>query len=166
MCFRCFAPSPLTCPLIRVILCPLTAQGNSHSQDLPMTSSVITNHLHAAELLHVLGTVLSDLNVCIIVLFLFVYFWLCCVLAVLGLSSCRSGDTVLGCRAQASHCGGFPCGALAVGCMDVSSCGAGLHCLSVTCGIFLHKWIELVSLLLAGTLNHWISREVHFASLF
>ena len=60
-----------------------------------MTSSVITNHIHAAELPHVLGTVFSHLNVCIIILFLFVYFWLCRVLAVLGLSpAAGSGDTV------------------------------------------------------------------------
>ena len=62
-CAHCFAP----------ILCPLTAQGNSHSQDLLMTSSIITNHLHTAELPHVLETILSHLNLCIIILFLFIF---------------------------------------------------------------------------------------------
>ena len=51
-----------------------------------MTSSIITTHLHTAGLPHVLGTVLSHLNLCIIILFLSVYFWLCCVFPVLGLS--------------------------------------------------------------------------------
>ena len=51
-----------------------------------MTSSVVTNHLRTAGLPRVLGTVLSHLNLCVIVLFLSVYFWPRCVFAVLGLS--------------------------------------------------------------------------------
>ena len=85
-CARCFAPSPLTCTSILCSPVSTHCSGEHNSQDLAMTSSVITNHLRTAGLPCVLGTVLSHLNLCVIVLFLSVYFWPRCVFAVLGLS--------------------------------------------------------------------------------
>ena len=73
--------------------------------------------------------------------------WLC-----LGFLQLQGVGTLSSCRAQASHCGGFSCGALAVGCMDMSCCGAGA---SLPCDLWdlLGQGIELVSSALAGTLS-------------
>ena len=64
-----------------------------------------------------------------LILFYFIYFWLCCIfVAALAFFS--------SCRAQASHCSGLSCcGASAVGHVGFSSCGSrALECRLSSCG--------------------------------
>ena len=58
------------------------------------------------------------------IFFFFFFFWPCWVfVAVPWLSVVAGSWNYSRCSAQASHWGGIPCGAQALGCMDFSSCG-------------------------------------------
>ena len=72
-----------------------------------------------------------------------------------GFSLVVASRLLSSCSVWASHCGGFSCGARALGCVGFSSCGSWalehrLDSCSAACGIFLHQGIESVSLALAG----------------
>ena len=66
----------------------------------------------------------------------------------------RAGATL---RSWASHCGGFSCGALALGCLDWVVMVPGLSC-PVACGFFPDQALNLCPLHWL-ILNHWTTRE-------
>ena len=83
---------------------------------------------------------------------LFIYFWLCWVLvATHGLSLVLRGRGYSSYGPWASHRGGFSCcGARALACVGLSSCGTMLNC-PLACGILVPgPGIKLVSLALAS----------------